>query len=56
VVLQRSTVSDQLVYELSRIADASIASQIARGPLHRGPKQGRRGINRRRIPLSMFGR
>ena len=57
VVLQRSVVSDQIVYELSRIADA--LDRISNRPLDqiisapsRQPDESTGG----RIPLSMFGR
>ena len=57
VVVQRSVVSDQVVYELSRIADAldRIANRpadeaIAAASLNSPPPQARS------IPLSMFGR
>ncbi len=57
VVLQRSAVSDQLVYELSRIADA--LDRIANRPVDqmissvssRQPEE-----STGRIPYSMFGR
>jgi hypothetical protein len=59
VVLQRSIVSDQLVYELSRIADA--LDRISNRPLDpfiTAPtrEQERDESTGGRIPLSMFGR
>jgi len=58
VVLQRSAVSDQIVYELSRIADA--LDRISNRPMDqlisaassKQPEESTGG----RIPLSMFGR
>ena len=58
IVLQRSVVSDQLVYELSRIADAldrisnRPADQIIAAASGRQTEESTGG----RIPLSMFGR
>jgi hypothetical protein len=58
VVVQRSTVSDQLVYELSRIADAldrisnRPADQVIAAASSRQTEESTGG----RIPLSMFGR
>jgi len=57
VVLQRSTVSDQLVYELSRIADA--LDRISNRPVDHyiaGPSREEEESTGGRIPLSMFGR
>jgi hypothetical protein len=59
VVLQRSTVSDQLVYELSRIADA--LDRISNRPVDPFIAAPNRETERDestggRIPLSMFGR
>jgi hypothetical protein len=59
VVLQRSTVSDQIVYELSRIADAldrisnRPVDQLISAASNRQPEDESTGG---RIPLSMFGR
>ncbi len=57
VVVQRSAVSDQLVYELSRIADA--LDRIANRPVDQmiasaSSRQAEESTGR--IPLSMFGR
>jgi hypothetical protein len=58
VVLQRSAVSDQIVYELSRIADAldrisnRPVDQLISAASSRQPDESTGG----RIPLSMFGR
>ncbi len=58
IVLQRSVVSDQLVYELSRIADAldrisnRPADQVIAAASSRQAEESTGG----RIPLSMFGR
>jgi hypothetical protein len=58
VVVQRSTVSDQVVYELSRIADAldrianSPADHVIAAASNRPPAEEPTGRN----PLSMFGR
>src|SRR5712691_3977562 len=58
IVLQRSVVSDQLVYELSRIADAldrisnRPADQVIAAASSRQTEESTGG----RIPLSMFGR
>ncbi len=58
IVLQRSVVSDQLVYELSRIADAldrisnRPADQIIAAASNKQAEESTGG----RIPLSMFGR
>jgi hypothetical protein len=57
VVLQRSTVSDQLVYELTRIADA--LDRISNRPVDpyiAAPSRERDESTGGRIPLSMFGR
>src|SRR6266567_333947 len=57
VVLQRSAVSDQIVYELSRIADAldrisnRPADQLISAASSRQPEE-----STGRIPYSMFGR
>ncbi len=58
VVVQRSAVSDQVVYELSRIADAldrianRPADQVIAAASSRQTEESAGG----RIPLSMFGR
>src|SRR6266852_5168233 len=58
VVVQRSAVSDQIVYELSRIADAldrianRPADQVIAAASNRQAEESTGG----RIPLSMFGR
>jgi hypothetical protein len=58
IVLQRSVVSDQLVYELSRIADAldrisnRPADQVIAAASSKQTEESTGG----RIPLSMFGR
>jgi hypothetical protein len=57
VVLQRSAVSDQLVYELSRIADA--LDRISNRPVDQYMATPNRETDEStggRIPLSMFGR
>ena len=57
VVLQRSAVSDQIVYELSRIADA--LDRISNRPVDHyiaGPSKEEEESTGGRIPLSMFGR
>jgi len=55
VVLQRSAVSDQLVYELSRIADS--LERIANRPADQViAAANKRAEEPRGIPLSMFGR
>jgi hypothetical protein len=57
VVLQRSVVSDQLVYELSRIADA--LDRISNRPVDQyiaAPGKETDESTGGRIPLSMFGR
>jgi len=57
VVLQRSVVSDQLVYELSRIADA--LDRISNRPVDQylaPPSRETDESTGGRIPLSMFGR
>ncbi len=56
VVLQRSAVSDQVVYELSRIADA--LDRIANRPVdHTIPAaSGFKEEEPRTMPFSMFGR
>jgi len=55
VVVQRSAVSDQMLYELSRIADAldRIASQPVNHPIS---GDSFRTDEPRSIPFSMFGR
>ena len=58
IVLQRSAVTDQVVYELSRIADAldrisnRPVDQLISAASERQPDEATGG----RIPLSMFGR
>ena len=57
VVLQRSAVSDQIVYELTRIADA--LDRISNRPLDQYIAPSNRETDEStggRIPLSMFGR
>ncbi len=57
MVLQRSAVSDQIVYELSRIADA--LDRISNRPLdhyNAGSSREEDESTGGRIPLSMFGR
>ena len=57
VALQRSAVSDQMVYELSRIADA--LDRIASLPMDQrivGPTSSFREDEPRTMPFSMFGR
>ena len=57
VVLQRSVVSDQIVYELSRIADA--LDRISNRPVDQmlaAPSREADESTGGRIPLSMFGR
>lgn len=57
VVLQRFAVSDQLVYELSRIADA--LDRISNRPVDpyiAAPSREKDESTDGRIPLSMFGR
>ena len=57
VVLERSVVSDQLVYELSRIADA--LDRISNRPVDQfiaAPTRETDESTGGRIPLSMFGR
>ena len=57
VVLQRSAVSDQIVYELSRIADA--LDRISSRPVDHyiaAPNREEDESTGGRIPLSMFGR
>ena len=57
VVLQRSVVSDQIVYELSRIADA--LDRISNRPVDQyvaAPSRETDESTGGRIPLSMFGR
>ncbi len=58
VVLQRSSVSDQVVYELSRIADAleRIANRPADQVIADASKRQAEESAGGRIPLSMFGR
>jgi len=55
IVLQRSVVSDQLVYELSRIADA--LDRLATRPMDQTiPAPGFKEETSRTMPFSMFGR
>ena len=55
VILHRSAVSDQMLYELSRIADA--LDRIANRPVdHAFSETNLRPEESRTIPLSMFGR
>jgi len=57
VVLQRSVVSDQIVYELSRIADA--LDRMSNRPVDQyiaAPNRETDESTGGRIPLSMFGR
>jgi hypothetical protein len=55
VIVQRSVVSDQVVYELSRIADA--LDRIASRPLDQViPTPGYKEEEPRTMPFSMFGR
>ena len=59
VVLHRSAVSDQMVYELSRIADA--LDRLASRPMEMdqtlaGPTASFREDEPRTMPFSMFGR
>ena len=57
VALQRSAVSDQLLYELSRIADA--LDRIGSRPVESFPAQNLREFKEdesRTMPFSMFGR
>jgi len=57
VVLQKSAVSDQIVYELSRIADA--LDRISNRPVDHyvaGASREEEESTGGRIPLSMFGR
>ena len=57
VVLQKSAVSDQIVYELSRIADA--LDRISNRPMDHyvaGASREEEESTGGRIPLSMFGR
>jgi len=57
VILQRSVVSDQLLYELSRIADA--LDRLASRPFESFPAQNVREFKEdepRTMPFSMFGR
>jgi len=58
IVLQRSVVSDQLVYELSRIADAldRIANRPADQVIAAATSQQTEESTGGRIPFSMFGR
>jgi hypothetical protein len=58
IVLQRSVVSDQLVYELSRIADAldRIANRPADQVIAAASTKQTEESTGGRIPLSMFGR
>lgn len=58
IVLQRSVVSDQLVYELSRIADAldRIANRPADQVIAAASSKQTEESTGGRIPLSMFGR
>jgi hypothetical protein len=55
IVLQRSVVSDQVVYELSRIADA--LDRLATRPLDQTiPPSNFKEETSRTMPFSMFGR
>ena len=57
VVVQRSAVSDQVVYELSRIADA--LDRLANRPMDQtipGPAGSFKEDEPRTMPFSMFGR
>lgn len=58
IVLQRSVVSDQLVYELSRIADAldRIANRPADQVIAAASTKQTEESTGGRIPFSMFGR
>ncbi len=58
VVVQRSAVSDQVVYELSRIADAldRIANRPADQVIAAASNKQTEESTGGRIPLSMFGR
>jgi hypothetical protein len=58
IVLQRSVVSDQLVYELSRIADAldRISNRPADQAIAAASSRQTEESTGGRIPLSMFGR
>ena len=58
IVLQRSVVSDQVVYELSRIADAldRIANRPADQAIAAASTKQTEESTGGRIPLSMFGR
>src|SRR5712691_1543279 len=58
IVLQRSVVSDQVVYELSRIADAldHIANRPADQAIAAASSRQTEESTGGRIPLSMFGR
>jgi hypothetical protein len=58
IVLQRSVVSDQVVYELSRIADAldRIANRPADQAIAAASSRQTEESTGGRIPLSMFGR
>lgn len=54
IVIQRSAVSDQVVYELSRIADA--LDRIANRPVDQAIAAANQPDNSRNMPFSMFGR
>jgi hypothetical protein len=54
IVIQRSAVSDQVVYELSRIADA--LDRIANRPVDQAIAAARESDDSRTMPFSMFGR
>ncbi len=54
IVIQRSMVSDQLVYELSRIADA--LDRLATRPLDQTIGAVSQPDDSRTMPFSMFGR
>ena len=54
VAIQRSMVSDQVVYELSRIADA--LDRIANRPVDEAMAAVGQPDNSRAMPFSMFGR
>jgi hypothetical protein len=54
VVVQRSAVSDQLLYELSRIADA--LERIANRPADEAIAAASRRLTEKSHPLSIFGR
>lgn len=54
IVIQRSAVSDQVVYELSRIADA--LDRIANRPVDQAIAAASQRDDSRTMPFSMFGR